>query len=125
MSRSASDRRRFPRFPVQVPLSLSVSGAEQADIVNATAANVSMNGVYCTVNHYLPLFEKILITFVLPERTDDTYHLMSQCEGVVVRIEPEKEDPGCSEYQVALYFNNLSEAERHLLQIIISTYAIG
>lgn len=92
-------------------------------MVNATAANVSMNGVYCTVNHYLPLFEKILITFVLPEKADDAYHLVSQCEGVVVRIDPEEQEPGCSEYQVALYFNNLSEAERNLLQTIISTYA--
>jgi hypothetical protein len=118
-----SDRRQSPRFNVHVPLSLSISGAEQTETVNATAANVSMNGVYCTVNCYLPLFDKILITFVLPEESEDSYHLVSQCEGVVVRIDPEEETPGCSEYQVALYFNNLSESERDLLQTIISTYA--
>jgi c-di-GMP-binding flagellar brake protein YcgR len=122
-SSTASERRQFPRFNVHVPLSLSVYGAEHTETVHATVANISLNGVYCTVNRYLPLFDKILITFVLPEKSEDVYHLVSQCEGVVVRVEPEEEEPECSEYQVALYFNNLSGAERNLLQTIISTYS--
>ena len=122
-SLTSSERRQFPRFNIHVPLSLSVSGTEHTETVHATAANVSMNGVYCTVSRYLPLFDKVLITFVLPEKSEDAYHLVSQCEGVVVRIDPEEEDPECFLYQVALYFNNLSGTERNLLQTIISTYA--
>jgi hypothetical protein len=82
-----------------------------------------MNGVYCKVNYYLPLFAKVLITFILPEHDQETYHLVSQCEGVVVRVVPEKEQTDLHEYHVALYFNHLSEAERNLLQIMIASYA--
>lgn len=119
----STERRTSPRFNVRLPLSLSISGPEQPETLNATAVNISMNGVWCVVDKYLPLFDKILITFVLPEETDPSYNLISQCEGVVVRVEPEEEDQNQDEYNIALYFNSLSGAEKDLLQSIISTYA--
>ena len=117
-----SDRREYPRFPIQLPLSLAVSGEPQEEALNATALNVSENGVYCTLNRYLPLFDKVLMTFVLPEEPDNSYHLVSRCEGIVVRIEPEEEEPGRTEYQAAVYFNSLTQPERQLLQSLIASY---
>jgi hypothetical protein len=115
-----SERRKFPRFDVQVPLNLSISGATTEEAISATSINVSMNGVYCTVNHYIPVFNKVLITFVIPQ---NPYDLVSQCEGVVVRIEPEDEETVRAEYNIALYFHNLSQIERDILHTIISTYS--
>lgn len=117
-----SDRREFPRFQIQIPLSLSITGEPQEDTCDATALNVSMNGVCCTVDRYLPIFDRVLLTFVLPEDVGDPYHLVSQCEGIVVRIDPEEEQPECKEYQVAVYFNSLSRPERNLLQALIASY---
>lgn len=118
-----SERRKFPRFDVRVPLNLSLSGTTVKETLDATSINVSMNGVYCIVNRYLPLFDKILITFVIPEKIGNPYNIVSQCEGIVVRIEPEHEESGRTEYKVALYFHNLSQQERNLLHTLILTYS--
>lgn len=118
----SSDRRAFPRFQAPITLSFAIAGAQDQKTVDANVLNVSSTGVYCQVHHYVPLFEKLLITFELPEHTDPAHRLISQCEGVVVRIEPEEEEPGRTEYNMALYFNNLTEAERNLLQTFIATY---
>jgi hypothetical protein len=40
-----------------------------------------------------------------------------------VRIEPEDEQAGRTEYNIALYFFNLSQIERDILHTIISTYS--
>lgn len=120
-----SDRREYPRFHIHIPLSLAVSGDAQESSLNATALNVSENGVYCIVDHYLPMFDKVLVTFVLPEEQDNSYHLVSRCEGIVVRIEPEEEEAGCTEYQAAVYFNSLTQPERELLQSLIASYVEG
>jgi hypothetical protein len=96
---------------------------DQEEAFNAKSINLSMNGVYCTVNHYIPLFEKILVMFVILQKTDRPYKLVSQCEGVVVRIDPEEQEPGRTEYNIAVYFQNLSQAERIMLHTLISTYS--
>lgn len=122
---SQTDRREFPRFQIQIPLplSLTVSGEFQEERCDATALNVSMNGVCCTVDRFLPVFDRVLLTFVLPDACETPYHLVSRCEGIIVRIDPEEEQPGCSEYHVAVYFNNLSQPERNLLRSLIQSYA--
>lgn len=117
------DRRKFPRFDIRTPLTISFSRAATQEKLDAASLNVSMNGVYCKVNRYLPLFDKVLITFIIPDEGEKTYNLVSQCTGVVVRIEPEAEEPGRAEYNVALYFQELSQAERMMLRALIATYA--
>ncbi len=118
-----SDRRKFPRFPIQIPFSLAVADTPQDKSCDATVLNVSVNGVCCTVDHFFPLFDRVLLTFVLPNEHDTRQHLVSYCEGIVVRIEPEGERLDCSEYEMAVYFNNLSQPERNLLQSLIVSYA--
>lgn len=118
-----SDRREFPRFAVKIPLSLAISNDSREEACDATALNVSSNGVYCTVDRFLPIFDRVLLTFVLPEEFDPACHLVSRCEGVVVRVDPEEEQPDCSEYHVAVYFQNLSRSERDLLQSLLISYA--
>jgi hypothetical protein len=117
------DRRKFPRFTIRVPLSLSISAAETEATLNAKSINLSMNGVYCTVNRYLPLFEKVLVMFVIPKEIGMPYKLVSKCEGVVVRIEPENEEPRQDEYNIAVYFQNLSQTERIMLHTLISAHS--
>ena len=118
-----SERREFPRFPIQIPFSLAVSDAPREKSCDATVLNVSVNGVCCTVDHFFPLFDRVLLTFVLPAERDIPHHLVSHCEGIVVRIEPEEEHLECLEYQMAVYINNLSQPERNLLQSLIVSYA--
>ena len=122
MNSKQLERRKSPRFNVRAPLSISISRAATQEDLDAASLNVSMNGVYCKVNRHLPLFDKVLITFIISQQGETSYNLVSQCEGVVVRIEPENEESGRTEYNVALYFQNLSQSERMMLRALISTY---
>ncbi len=116
------ERRKFPRFNILVLLNLSFPGAKKDEIFSATSINISMNGIYCQVNRYIPVFEKVLVMFVIPQSGRKSYNLVLQCEAVVVRVEPEHEEPGQREYNIALYFHNLSQAERIKLRALISAY---
>ncbi len=117
------ERRKFPRFNILVPLNLSIPGAETGDVISATSINISMNGIYCRVDRYIPTFEKVLIMFVISQKGERSYNLVLQCEGVIVRVEPENEEPGLVEYNIAVYFHDLSQAERIKLRALISTYS--
>ncbi|MBD3306512.1 hypothetical protein GF339_08930 [candidate division KSB3 bacterium] len=119
-----ADRRKFPRFKIQVPITLAPSSVASEETLHVEAANVSMNGLYCTVDRYLPLFDKIVLTFVNPEHAGTPAHILMQCEGIVVRIEPEQEEPQQTAYHVALFFQNLSPRQRDTLQEIIASHAI-
>jgi hypothetical protein len=122
-SSKQQERRKYPRIYIQVPLNLAFSEAETHESLNATSINVSMNGVYCTVNQYIPVFEKVLVLFVIPQKAEKTYNLVSQCEGIVVRIEPEDEEPERTEYNIALYFYNLSQTERMMLRALLTPHS--
>jgi hypothetical protein len=74
-----------------------------------------MNGLYCTVNRYLPVFDKLLITFVNPARDRIPPHVISEIEGVVVRVEPEQPEEERSAYNIALYFSELTEQQQQTL----------
>lgn len=122
---SQAERRKFPRFDFSIPLHLSFIGSDLEEVLlRATSINISLNGVYCTVNKYLSLFEKILIMFVNPPHNGNPPEIIFQCESVVVRIEPEQEETGRKNYRVALYFPNLSPQHENTLQELIDTHII-
>ena len=81
-----------------------------------------MNGIYCTVNHHVPLFDKILVTFVSPEHDGIPTHIVSQLEGVVVRVEPEQKEEERTEYNIALFFQNLSQQQHAALHNMIASH---
>ena len=115
------ERRKFPRFNACIPLNLTISGVEPEEVLNAASINVSMNGIYCRVTHYIPLFDRILVTFVSSEH-DTPAHIISQCEGIVVRVEPEHEEIARKEYHIALFFQHLSQQQKAMIQAIIRSH---
>lgn len=121
---SQAERRRFPRFNVPIPLVLFISRVEDAGntTIRATSINISLNGVYCMIDQFIPMFDKIEITFVLPENPEAPPRFMSQYEGIVVRIEPEAQEAGRHEYQVAIYFQNLTQEQQDFLYTLILSY---
>jgi hypothetical protein len=111
-----------------MPLHLVKPVQEGQENFQATAMNISLNGVYCTVNRYFPIFDRLLLTFVSAENeTTDTPPasdpFVVQCEGIVVRVEPEEEDPARTEYNVAVYFAELTPDERDVLHAIIVSHS--
>ncbi len=119
---SPSERRKFPRFNIRIPLHLSFPSLETEDLFQATSVNVSLNGIYCTVNRYLSPFEKILIMFISPTHDGNPPDIILQCESVVVRIEPEHKEIGRKEYHVVLFFPHHSQQQSDVLQKLIESH---
>jgi hypothetical protein len=81
-----------------------------------------MNGVYCNVDRHIPLFTRTHVRFVDPGQKTTPDHIISECEGIVVRVEPEHEELNREEYRVALCFQRLFQPERKALQQMINAY---
>jgi len=117
------ERRKCPRYNLQIPIQLSLSHSAFPDALDAIALNLCLNGLYCTVTRYIPLFHKLLITIIASPHHEQTSRVISQIEGVVVRVEPEQEEAGRQEYQIALYFQELSEEQDDALQSLLAAHA--
>ena len=119
----SSDRRQFPRHHISIPITFVFPGKNVEEPLHATSVNISLNGIYCIVNRYIPLFGKILITLLDPTHNGHPNQIVLQSEGVVVRIEPEQEEAGRTEYAVAFYFPSLSQQQQTALKDLIEAHA--
>ncbi|PID56032.1 hypothetical protein CSB45_13095 [candidate division KSB3 bacterium] len=118
------ERRSHQRLTLEIPLQLSLldMGEHEAASLEARLINICMNGLYCSIPHYVPLFGKILVTLVHASEHGSFTAMASQIEGIVVRVEPEQNTPACKEYKIALYFQQLSEQQHAALQHFIETH---
>jgi hypothetical protein len=87
------------------------------DRASAESLNVSANGVYFASRAFIPILTRLRITLELPESAGANSQV--SCDGVVVRTEPEAEEPTVREYQVACYFTDISDADRQRLEAYI------
>lgn len=101
------NRRKTPRIIQQLPLRLQAAAEE---LITKTE-NVSASGAYCTVSRFLPLMTKLQIRLELPGPPRASI----SCEAAVVRIDPPKAVARRSQYQVAIFFTDLSEQDRSSL----------
>ena len=117
------DRRKCQRIPLEIPLRLSFPDEETQKHLEARSINICMNGLYCSVSRYVPLFDRILITLVAPGQNGSHAHVISQIEGTVVRVEPEQELPKRKEYKIAMYFQALSKQQHSALHQLLESHA--
>ena len=113
------ERRRAVRVPAQLALQVKISGRNYAQI---DSINVSANGVYFSLPTFIPVLTKLEINLSLPDEESGPGRQESRsvtCEGVVVRIEPEQEEPGLSKYEVACYFTSIAEKDMEFLESYI------
>jgi hypothetical protein len=59
---------------------------------------------------------KLRITLDLPGGKGKSRSRGVACDGVVVRTDPEFEDPSVDEYNVACYFTGVAERDREALE---------
>jgi len=108
------ERRGAVRVPARLAMEVTVGGEAAA----VKSLNVNANGVYFATAKYMPVLTKLRVTLELADK-DDRHSNRVACEGVVVRSEPEFEDPSVSEYSVACYFTSVSDADRETLEAYI------
>ena len=112
-----AERRRDPRYDRNLRVHV---GGSSADGLRAESINISSRGLYCKVPRYVHPFSKLNVALDLPFVSSGVAKV--ECEGVVVRVEPEAEMPGLNEYRLAIYFLNL---ERHAADAIHAFLAEG
>ncbi len=99
---SHDERRRGPRISHQIPVTLG-NGFEGG---TCSTKNLSASGAYCTVRRFIPLMTKLHINLELSASS------RIRCGGVVVRVNPPSPDPHRTQYEVAIFFNELTEHDR-------------
>jgi len=102
-----AERRGATRVPARLAMEISIGGDSAARV---EGLNVSSNGVYFTSKKHIPLLTKLSITLDL-QVTKGEKSKNVECDGVVVRTEPEFEDTAINEYAVACYFTSISDLE--------------
>ena len=79
--------------------------------------DISCNGISCKVGEYIPEMTRLEIILILPSVCDSEGIITSlpqevKCEGVVIRVEEEREVDGTTFYNTAIFFDNIREDER-------------
>jgi hypothetical protein len=99
------ERRLAPRVDHQIPL---VVKERQRSFI-ARTKNLSASGAYCTFANFVAPMTKLQINLQLelPGRTQTI-----ACQGVVVRVNPPSFRRRRSAYDVAIFFNDLSDQDR-------------
>ena len=96
---SRGERRRYPRSNKRIAFTISLN---DYDLV-AESRNLSCNGVYCSVNRAIPEMTRLRMLLNL----NGVY---AECEGTVVRIEPDTEQAGT--FNMAIFFDDIRPSER-------------
>jgi len=108
--RDNSERRQDVRINKNIPIKLF--SADKYDAI-AETGNISASGAYCGVNFKIPEMTKLDITLLIP-RLGKISAKKIDCEGVVVRVEKNK-DSVDSPYSIAIYFSNISKTDKKFI----------
>ncbi len=110
---SFKERRRAKRVEKKLPITV-LGGPEK---VAGETLNISTNGVYFTCPYFIEPLTKVHLSLVIPGEEDSRDQVES--EGVVVRVEPERKDASVSEYNIAVFFNRISDPDHSKLESFI------
>ncbi len=99
------------RLSMEVSLETAGVGGKEVETLN-----VSTNGAYFVLDHFLEPLTKIEVTIVVPG--EKTPHSVT-CQGIVVRTEPEEPSPDVDSYNVACFFTHIPEKELEILEFYI------
>jgi hypothetical protein len=112
------ERRRAQR--VDANLAVTISGAPGGAL--GRTLNISTNGVYFESPKFIDVLTKVQLELVIPMGEPGSgKEERVTCEGVVVRVEPEHEEPEISTYNVAVFFAFVPKSS----QAVLSRYIKG
>jgi len=110
-----TERREYPRLEQELPLKIAANGY---DFTTGTQ-NISCVGAYCHIDRYIPPFTKISVKITLPMMYDNKEEGYAvDCKGVVVRAEDETKGG----FNIAIFFNEISQRQRQKISQYISQF---
>jgi len=108
------ERRKFPRIHDE-GLSLKLNAGD-FDTMTHTM-DISASGIYCKIGREIPLMSRVRLAIMVPgagkkERPPEPLEV----DGVVVREHPVIIDGAVKHFDVAIFFDNLSEKDKTVIQ---------
>ena len=112
------ERRRAKR--VDANLAVTISGAPEG--AEGRTLNISTNGVYFESPKFIDVLTKVQLELVIPTGEPGSgKEQRVTCDGVVVRVEPEHEEPDVSRYNIAVFFAFVPKASQAVLSRYIKS----
>lgn len=108
---------------VEADLAVTVTGDPEA--AKGKALNISTSGIYFESPHFLAPLTKVQLELRVPETDPKRGETAVACDGIVVRVEPEKKDPARTLYRVAILFTYMSESSLRSLDRFIRSRLPG
>lgn len=114
----ASERRSFPRVKDE-GLALKLKAGDFDTITHTL--DISASGIYCKIDREIPLMSRVRIKLMVPDAAKaDKATRELDVDGVVVREHPVIIDGVIKHYDAAIFFDNLSEKSREIIQSYIT-----
>lgn len=112
----SQERRKFPRVKDEgLPIKLRLN---DFDSITHTM-NISSSGVYCKLDKELPLMSRIRLMLMMPDPAREGALKDLEVDGVVVRQHPVTIDGVIKHYDVAIFFEDLSEKDKETIAVYI------
>jgi PilZ domain. len=107
-----SDRRLSRRVDVNLPLQIAGAGFHYA----TDTKNLSVSGLYCQLDRFIPLMTKLDMTMVIPVIIrNKKIKKEIICSAVLVRIEPETERVTGTMYHAGFFFTAIKDKDREII----------
>jgi len=111
------DRRKAQR--VRADLAINISG-DRGDS-NGNTIDISTNGVCFRSPYYMGPMTKVHLELPVPGTSGEGTRSKVVCDGIVVRVTPEKEDPGVTNYEIAVFFTHMQDTSLDRLRRFIKS----
>jgi hypothetical protein len=108
----SQERRKFPRVNDE-GLSLKLR-LDDFDSITHTM-NISSSGVYCKLDKELPLMSRVKLMLMIPDPAKEGALKDLEVSGVVVRQHPVTIDGVIKHYDVAIFFEDLSDKDKEII----------
>ncbi len=123
-----SEKRKSQRIDANLRVAVTLPQADGTNKVsNLESLNISTSGIYFKSDHFIEPMTKLGMSLELPVAGDDsTESPEANCEGIVVRVLPEFEAEGVSDYEVAVFFTHIDDEglnylEEHIASIMTTS----
>jgi hypothetical protein len=111
---SISERRKSPRVDAELPIAVEGGPSEAA----GKTLNISENGVYFEVPHFIEPLTKVRMELLVPTDKDEEGVRLG-FDGVVVRVEPEEPSDHPGPFRVAVFFTQVPDQSLEALKAFI------
>ncbi len=112
----SEERRKFPRVKDEgLAIKLRL---DDFDSITHTM-NISSSGVYCKLDKELPLMSRVRLILMIPDPAKEGTLKDLEVDGVVVRQHPVTIDGVIKHYDVAIFFEDLSEKDKETIAVYV------